>query len=89
MLRVRVESIHQIATPVCVCITNRHHVKYGSGEYSPDGNNTVSAIRRVTILPMRVKGIRQMATSVCVGIMKKLQVTYSSEEFSPDFNISM
>jgi len=38
MLRMAVESIHQMATSVCVCSTNSYHVTYGSGEYSPDGN---------------------------------------------------
>jgi len=38
MLRVTVESIHQIATSVCVYIMNSYHVTCDSGEYSPDGN---------------------------------------------------
>ena len=38
MLRVTVESIHQMATSVCVYITNCYYVKCDSGEYSPDSN---------------------------------------------------
>jgi len=38
MLRLTVESIHQMATSVCVWGTNSYHVTFDSGEYSPNGN---------------------------------------------------
>ena len=38
MLRIRVESIHQMAISAFVCITNSFHITYDSGEYSPNGN---------------------------------------------------
>jgi len=41
MLLMTVESIEQMATSVCVCITNSYHVRYESGDYSPDGNTRV------------------------------------------------
>jgi len=38
MLRMTVESIHQMETSVGVCITKSYHVSYDSGELSPNCN---------------------------------------------------
>jgi len=41
MLRITVESFHQMVTSVFFCLTNRYHITFKSGEISPVGNISI------------------------------------------------
>jgi len=89
MLPMKVEGTYQMAASVCVCITNRYHVTYGSGEYPPDGNKCMCLHFESLGFYVWLESIHQMAISVWVCITNSYRVTYGSGECSPDGNISM